>query len=39
MKETFEFVTDILFTGLLSSEGRKRYKQNSKKISQQIEYS
>lgn len=37
MKESFEFVTDMLFTGLLSNEGRKRYKQNSKKLSHQID--
>jgi AcrR family transcriptional regulator len=34
MKEAFEYVVDIIFTGFLTTEGKKRFKNRSKKVSQ-----
>lgn len=34
MKEAFEYVVDIIFTGFLTSEGKKRFKNKSKKVLQ-----
>lgn len=34
MKEAFEYVVDIIFTGFLTTEGKKRFKSKSKKVLQ-----